>query len=168
MSLWGRSVYGDPCRECGFDWSLSVDEAVSFVSAFPDLAAKALAGRDPSSRHPDLSWSARAYVCHVNDNLRIWAERLAGAALGSTDPVAPYDPDLLSSARAYESVSIEGALWSLPRTTEDWTDALRLALDRGVVLFHPDRGEQHAEDVASTNAHDAFHHLWDIRRSVED
>jgi hypothetical protein len=167
MSHWGRAVYGDPCRECGFDWSLSVEDAVSLVNGIPDRAAEALRGHDPASRHPDLSWSAGAYVCHVTDNLRIWAERLAGAALGSTDPVAPYDGDLLSRARVYGGVPIEGALWSLRRAVEDWTAALRLAIARNVVLQHPDRGGQTAPDVAFTNAHDAFHHVWDIRRSVE-
>jgi hypothetical protein len=34
-----------------------------------------------------------------------------------------------------------------------------------VVFVHQERGEQTILDVARTNAHDAFHHGWDIGRS---
>jgi hypothetical protein len=128
-STWGPSTYGDPCRECGFRWSLSADDAISVVSSTPGRVAEALEGHDPASRHHDLTWSALAYVCHITDNLRIWAERLAGTALGSTSIVSPYDGDLLARARANEGVPVEGAL-------------------------------------AVTNAHDAYHHVWDIERST--
>ena len=105
-------------------------------------------------------------MCHVADNLRIWAERLAGAALGGSRQVGRYDADLLAQARLYEAIPIAGALWSLQHAAGAWAAAFRLALDNGVVLIHPDRGEQTASDVARTNAHDAFHHEWDIRRSI--
>jgi hypothetical protein len=49
---------------------------------------------------------------------------------------------------------------------EDWKAAVRLAAEQNVVLQHPERGRQTAEDVAFTNAHDAHHHVWDIRRST--
>jgi hypothetical protein len=165
-STWGRSTYGDPCRECGFSWSLSVHDAISVVSSTPDRAGDALAGHDPASRHDDLTWSALAYVCHITDNLRIWAERLAGAALGSTSIVSPYDGELLARARAYEGVPVEGALWSLGRAVDDWKAAVLLAGERKVAIQHPERGPQTVEDIALTNAHDAYHHVWDIQRST--
>jgi hypothetical protein len=168
VSDWGRAVYGDPCRECGFGWSISADDAASLISAIPDRYADALQGSDPSRRHPDLGWSAGAYVSHVTDNLRIWAERLAGAALGGSRDVRGYDGDLLAQARVYEGVPIEGALWSLRRAAEAWGEAFRLAQDNEVVLLHPERGDQTQIDVARTNAHDAFHHEWDIRRSLTE
>jgi hypothetical protein len=106
-------------------------------------------------------------VCHVTDNLRIWAERLAGFALGATGDVAIYDNDLLAQARAYESVPIQASLWSLGRASYDWMEAFSLAVDKGVVLLHPERGEQSTLDVARSNAHDVHHHEWDIRRSLD-
>jgi hypothetical protein len=165
VNEWARARYGDPCRECSFSWSISPDEAAGIVAAAPDRFAGALKGHDPSSRHPGLGWSARGYVCHVGDNLRIWAERMAGAALGGDTSVAGYDNDLLATARVYESVSIEGALWSLRRAAEEWAEAFAMAMEKDVVFIHRDRGEQTLTDVARTNAHDAFHHEWDIRRS---
>ncbi len=167
MSEWGRATYGDPCRECGFDWSLSQAEAIALVSATPSRYAELLRGCHGSQRHPDLDWSAGAYVCHVSDNLRIWAERLAGHALGAVGSVVAYDSDQLARARIYEHVPVEGALWSLNRAAGDWNEAVRLALQNGVVLVHPERGEQTVLDVSRNNAHDAHHHEWDIRRSLQ-
>ena len=63
--------------------------------------AELLAGVDGSQRHPELAWPAGAYVCQVTDNLRIWAERVAGAALGVTRKAPGCDENLLAQARAY-------------------------------------------------------------------
>jgi hypothetical protein len=84
---WGAALYGDPCAECGYEWSLPRAKAVDLVAAIADRYAELLAGTDGRARHPDLEWYAGAYVCHVADNLRIWAERLAGAALGDATAV---------------------------------------------------------------------------------
>jgi hypothetical protein len=165
---WGRTLYGDPCRECGYDWSISPRESVELVAAVPTIYADLLTGTDGTQRHPDLEWTAGAYVCHVTDNLRIWAERLAGAALGGPREVSGYDENLLARARAYEHVPLAGALWSLQRAVRDWQEAIDLGLRQDLVLIHSGRGEQRATDVARNNAHDAYHHAWDIRRTLTD
>ena len=167
MADWGRSTYGDPCRECGFRWSIAQAEAIEVVRATPAELAGTLRGIDGRQRHPDLGWSVVAYVCHISDNLRIWAERLAGLAQGDARPVVRYDSDLLAQARRYDEVALLGALWSLHRAVTDWLDAVRLAEGTGVTLMHPDRGEQSLLDVVLSNAHDAYHHCWDIRRTLE-
>jgi hypothetical protein len=167
VSDWGRTTYGDPCRECGFSWSLSLEETVSLVRAAPDVFAALVSGADGSERHPDLGWPVVAYICHVADNLRIWAERLAGLAAGDNRPVARYDQDLLAEARRYREISLAGALWSLDRASTDWTRAVLLAEATGVTLVHPDRGAQSLLDVARSNAHDSCHHGWDVRRTLD-
>jgi hypothetical protein len=134
------------------------------VQAVPDAYARRLAGATGRERHPDLAWTAAAYVSHVTDNLRTWAERLAGGYLARDLAVPGYDPDLLSQARHYNDVSLAGALWSLRWAVDAWTQSAEMALARGVVLQHATRGAQRAEDVARNNAHDAHHHLWDIDR----
>ena len=78
VEKWGAGLYGDPCRECGFGWKLSPAQAVASVQAVPDAYARRLAGATGRERHPDLAWTTAAYVSHVTDNLRTWAERLAG------------------------------------------------------------------------------------------
>jgi hypothetical protein len=167
MSDWGRKTFGDPCRECDYDWSISQEDAISLVGEMPSVFRKLVEGQDVSRRHPDLSWSVKQYVCHVVDNLRISAERLAGAAAGGDRRVGAYDQDSLAEARNYEQVLIEGALWSLERAVRDWQDAIELSSKAGVVLSHPERGDQSVLDVCRNNAHDANHHRWDIERSLE-
>jgi hypothetical protein len=165
---WGPTTYGDPCRECGYGWSIPVADAVALVAATPDRYAELLRGHDGSEHAAGIEWSAGAYVCHVTDNLRIWAERLAGAALGPARTITPYDTDLLARARRYDAVPLDGALWSLRQAARAWADAVELAGAHGVVLVHPDRGEITAADVARANAHDAHHHAWDLARIIEE
>ncbi len=167
MSGWGPASYGDPCRECGFSWSTSLEAAVAMVAAAPDTFAALLAGADGTERLPGLTWPVVAYVAHVADNLRIWAERLAGLAAGDDRPVARYDQDLLAEARRYREISLAGALWSLGRAASDWTAAVAGAQAAAVTLVHPDRGPQSLLDVARSNAHDTCHHGWDVRRTLD-
>ncbi len=166
MSEWGRSAFGDPCRQCGFSWATDHEQSVAIVEATPAELTRVLGGGNGSAKHPDLGWTVVGYVCHISDNLRIWAERLAGLASGDPRGVARYDPDLLAQARRYDGVALGGALWSLDRAVRDWVDAVDLAQGAGVTLVHPDRGEQSLLDVVRSNAHDACHHCWDIRRSM--
>ncbi len=109
MEKWGASLYGNPCRDCGFEWDLSVAQAVVVVREIPDRYAHLLAGAGGGERHPDLGWSATGYVSHVADNLRSWAERLVGGYLAGDLTVPGYDPDLLSEARRYNELSLAGA-----------------------------------------------------------
>lgn len=81
----------------------------------PNQFAAALDSADGTKRHPDLSWSAGAYVSHVADNFRIWAERLAAASLGSNTTLVPYDCEALGRARGHLQLPLDGALWSLER-----------------------------------------------------
>lgn len=166
MSSWGAAVYGDPCRECGYDWSITADQAIALIQSIPRRYADLLKGRDATLMHPDLQWTAGAYVCHVTDNLRIWAERLAGAALSGDTAVTSYDDALLSRARNYNLLPVTGALWSLQGAATAWRQAIELATGSNVTLHHPDRGPQPAAEVARNNAHDAHHHEWDIRRTL--
>ena len=99
--------------------------------------------------------------------MRIWAERLAGLALGATGPIGPYDQDDLARVRNYGRLPLEAGLWSLKRAAADWRDAVALATDRQVVMEHPERGSLSVLDVVRSIAHDAHHHAWDIQRSVD-
>ena len=56
------------------------------------------------------------------------------------------------------------AIWSLRLSAEIWCTVLNDALAEGVVLAHVTRGPQAASDIARNNTHDAYHHLWDVRR----
>ncbi len=165
-SLWGPARYGDPCDECGFTWSVGVDDAVAGVRQVPRAYAALLSGTSGTERAEAGAWTTAGYVCHVADNLRIWAERLAGAAAGAGSAVAGYDQDALAAARRYDAVPLEAALWSLGRAVDDWCEAVDAAAAAHVVLVHEVWGELGVRRVVLANAHDAVHHGWDLRRAV--
>jgi hypothetical protein len=167
MSQWGVSLYGDPCRGCGFAWSLPTEEGVAIVVGAPATIGELVSHATGNERHPDLGWSVSEYVCHVSDNLRIWAERLMGVARGASAHVGGYDEHALADARHYELVPLPAALWSLARSVADWQASIVESGRLGAVLVHPQRGRQTVADVVMSNAHDAFHHRWDIERSLE-
>lgn len=164
MEAWGAALFGDPCRECGFDWAISPAAAVDRISELPgqlDATTRSCAGTE---RRSAGGWSIAEYVCHVGDNLRQWAERIQTARLARTVDVDGYDPDELAAARRYATIPLATALWSLSLATRDWTDVLKPALRESIVLEHRARGRQRAEDIARNNYHDAHHHHWDINQ----
>jgi DinB superfamily len=166
MDRWAGALYGDPCRECSYPFATGLDESLAYIDGIPETFPALLANAIGTERHPDLSWSVGSYVCHVADNLRIWAERLVGSLAG-TKVVAPYDENMLAEARCYADVPLAAALWSLGRGREDWRVAVAAVSREGIVFTHPERGDMQFEDVARALAHDAFHHAWDIRRTLE-
>lgn len=166
MAGWWVDAYGDPCGSCGFDWSIDADEATQKVAHSPARYASLLSGLDGTQRHPELTWSAKAYVFHVADNLRIWAERFAAARAGSVEPLASYDDRLLAQARAYEQMPLEAALWSLRQSVECWEESVAAADEASVVLDHPARGQLTVLEIVRSNCHDVVHHEWDIQRSI--
>ncbi len=164
MNDWGASVYGDPCRECGFRWTMPPTDAVALVSGLPSDLAGTLAGRSGHERHPELAWSVAEYVVHVADNLRIWAERLMGVVGGASPSVGGYDERDLARARNYRAIPLAAAMWSLTRSVDDWRSAVERAPVTGTVLVHPERGDLTRTDVVLATAHDALHHRADIGR----
>jgi hypothetical protein len=168
MNDWGASVYGDPCRECGYTWTISLADGVSLVASLPFDYGELVAGWSGREQHPSLTWSVNGYVLHVADNLRIWAERLMGVVDGVPLAVGHYDENKLADARNYKAIPIQTAMWSLTRSVEDWLSSVEAAPTAGVILVHPVRGELTLSDVVLSNAHDALHHHWDIERTLGD
>ena len=168
MNDWGASLYGDPCRECGFDWAISMPDALSDVSDVPSDYRALLVDRSGRLQHPALGWSVTGYVCHVADNLRIWAERLMGVVGGGPSLVGRYNENQLAQARNYSEIPLPAALWSLTRSVDDWLTSVEASAGSEVVLVHPERGDLALSDVVLANAHDAQHHRWDIARTLSD
>ena len=105
-NAWWIEEWGNPCRECGFDWAQSPEAVIAAVEALPAAFDALLAGHTgdetAADAHPGASWSAKAYVFHVADNLRIFAERLEGVFAGAPTMLAAYDQDELAAARNYD------------------------------------------------------------------
>jgi hypothetical protein len=167
VSAWGINEFGDPCRACGFDWSIPIDDARAEVTNAPADFAKRFADVDGNRRHPDLDWNVTGYICHVGDSIRIWSERIATIALGTGAPVAPYSQTRLAEARHCDEIELPAALWSLERATGDWQAALDLAgSHNNFAMPHEEMGTMSLEDVIRIRAHDVFHHTWDIERTL--
>jgi hypothetical protein len=164
MSMLQIEFYGDPCLSCGYSWSQDVESLVTVVLELGSTYRSALEGLPGTARHPDLDWSASAYVAHVADNLRLHGERMAAAARGSSPEFVHPSQDDLALVRAYNSIPLEGSLWSLENIVRPYVAVFREAMNLRAVLPHPTRGDQSAEDVLRGNVHDAHHHAWDLRR----
>jgi hypothetical protein len=134
------------------------------MSGFPNQLDKLVTGATGYERVPELGWNVSAYVAHMTDNTGIWAERLIAVARGADAHVAAYDPDQLAEARRYNEVAVEGARWSFRRAVDGWLSAVEEAAPANVVMVHSQRGEMQLFDVVASNAHDAHHHIWDLKR----
>lgn len=164
MDNWGASLYGDPCRECGFTWATGLGPATSIVRSLPDSIDELVAGATGTERLPELGWNVSGYIAHMTDNNRIWAERMVAIARGADAHVVAYDENLLAEARRYNEVALQGARWSLRVAVESWVTAVEEAEAVGVVILHSERGAMDVADVAVANAHDSYHHRWDLTR----
>jgi hypothetical protein len=164
MDNWGPPLYGDPCRECGFTWANGVASMTSMLSSLPESIDDLVAGATGTERLPELGWNVSAYIAHMTDNTRIWAERMIAVARGADAHVVLYDPDLLAEARRYNEVALSGARWSLRVAIEGWLPAAEESEAAGVVMLHSERGATEFSDVVAANAHDSYHDRWDLRR----
>jgi hypothetical protein len=145
-----------------------VATVVAAIDSAPADFDSLIAGRTGSARMPSLAWSVQAYVWHAGDNIRIWAERLAGSASGCGRSVVGYDQDDLAKARRYEAMPVGAALWSLARATADMREASRMVGDSGgVVIEHQAMGSFTLADVTRQVGHDLHHHLGDVRRILD-
>jgi hypothetical protein len=134
----------------------------------PDSIDELLTGATGTEGLPELGWNVSGYISHMTDNTRIWAERLVAVARGSDAHVVPYDPDLLAESRHYNDVALQGATWSLHIAVENWLSAVDEADPAGIVMLHSERGAMELSDVVASNAHDAYHHRWDLTRILHD
>jgi hypothetical protein len=138
------------------------------MRSLPDSIDELVIGATGTERLPDLGWNISGYIAHMTDNTRIWAERLIAVARGADAHVVPYDPDLLAASRHYNDVALQGALWSFRIAVENWLSAVDEAVPTGIVMLHSERGAMELSDVLASNAHDAFHHRWDLTRILHE
>jgi hypothetical protein len=163
---WWIREYGEPCRECGFDWATPPEDAITAVEGLPARLEQAAAGVSGDAVPPGCTWSVTAYVFHVADNLRIFAERLEGVRAGGPIALVGYDENELAAARRYAELSLPAARWSLSQSVPLWATASRAALAERRVFDHSEYGPLSAAEIVRAPAHDALHHEWDVRRAI--
>lgn len=153
------------CSECGFLWALPVGDAAVLISDAPERYRSLIEGRDARVKPAPDVWSPSAYVWHMSDSLRTWAERLWGIRNDPGFRIVPWDQDEMAIARSYEAQSMETGLWSLERAVTAWELALEGA-DPEHSFEHPEMGTGSIGLVVRYMAHEVFHHDLDIRRGL--
>ena len=103
MEKWGAGLYGDPCRECGFGWELSLAQAVASVRAVPDAYARRLAGATGRERHPDLAGTAAAYVSFYAGAVHLG---LIAIVVSDYDPAISFFVDVLGFELVEDSPAV--------------------------------------------------------------
>jgi uncharacterized damage-inducible protein DinB len=153
------------CAECGFSWSMTGEQALSEVLAGPERFARLLDQPEAAIAPAGNAWSASAYVWHVGDVVRAWAERLHTLGTDPNAPWAPFDPDELSRARHYDELPVATASWALARSVEALVQSLE-ALTVDTPFDHPEWGHGTVADALRWLAHETVHHDLDIRRGL--
>lgn len=154
---------GPVCTECGFEWTCEKSAAIAVVAALPRDAAEALPDLDTVFARSGRRWSAAMYLWHLVDVLRIGSERLLTLQLDPDQGVPCWDENGLAAARRYNRLSPIVGLSVLETVTAEWT-RLALTLPEGEVE-HPLLGSLSTVDIIRRAAHEAHHHLQDIRHS---
>jgi len=155
------------CEECGFDWTIPVDDAIGLVEGSParigelfhDRPRREAAGDD------DGRWSPSAYVWHLVDVLRFGTERLWTMTLEPGASVPGWDQDAVAAVRRYDAQSAEVGLRALGPAASAWAEAAR-ATPADAWVAHPVLGRLAAADAIRRNAHEAHHHELDVRRGL--
>jgi hypothetical protein len=161
-----------PCPECGFDWELDERGVVACIAGAPGALRRAIEGVEParlSGRGRPAEWSPLEYLTHLGDALEWYATRIA-QVLAADDRLAPGpDWDALVDEHARTGPSASRAL----DTLDDVAGALARALAQlspegwGAAGVAPDGGVRSVATLARRAAHEAHHHLFDVRRLLD-
>jgi hypothetical protein len=154
------------CAECGFDWDLPLDEAMAVVVDSPARLQRSAAAIAMSPAVADGGWSARGYLWHLVDVLRIGSDRLLTLSLDPSTGLPCWDENALAAVRQYERLSVPAGLTAYRTAAETWAMTAR-ATDPGAAADHPIFGQLTAGDVIRRNSHEVVHHEMDIGRLVD-
>jgi DinB superfamily len=163
----------EQCAECGFAYDVGQAQAAGNVVR--DRIAEVAAilcerGVDVRRRSRPEVWSPLEYGCHLRDMLLVQRERVLAARRTDRPQCAPMGRE--------ERVAHDGYAEQEPAdVARQLTDAAALFgnvlarlgaddWDRTVIYNYPETRERSLRWLAVHTAHDAEHHLLDIRRQV--
>ncbi|MGB5188252.1 MAG: hypothetical protein WBO84_14120 [Acidimicrobiia bacterium] len=160
-----RWVYeGDPpkvCLACGYSWSIDAGDALSVILSSPDRFEVALAGKNGMKSQADGSWNATAYLWHLTDLARSWAERWVQISETPGSRLVGWDPDELAEVRGYRSLPTSAGLWALRSAVETFVEVTAtVAFD--TPFEHGDWGMGDVADGLRWLGHEFHHHERDV------
>jgi hypothetical protein len=157
---------GPVCKECDFDWNLPRRDAVALVAGLPERARGAVRNVADPYRRRGERWSAAMYVWHLVDVMRAGTERLLTVRLDPQAAIPCWDENLLAKARRYQQLSVVTGLAVLAAAVDEWVRTAQAAPVGQVT--HAQLGSLTTIDLIRRNAHEAQHHLQDIRQARRD
>ena len=160
-----RWVYGDDppsvCEACGFDWAIDPADALAVIASSPHRFEAALAGRDGMVSQVDGSWNASAYLWHLTDLARSWAERWVQISDAPGSLLVGWDPDELAEVRGYRSLPTAAGLWALRAAVETLVE-VTATVTFNTPFEHGDWGMGDVGDGLRWLGHEFHHHEADV------
>jgi hypothetical protein len=155
------------CPTCGWNWSVSCDDALQAIASAPDRYAELLGGRDGMAQSADGGWNATAYLWHLTDLARSWTERWVQVRAMPGSLLVGWDPDVLAEARNYRALPTATAEWALRDAVSSFV-AQCDRVDFGATFEHGDWGQGSVADGIRWLGHEFVHHQLDVdARAVE-
>lgn len=165
-----RWIYeGDPppvCPGCGYDWSIDSRDALTLIASSPDRFEASLAGKDGMKEQADGSWNATAYVWHLTDLTRSWAERWVQIREMPGSRLVGWDPDELAGIRGYRALPTAPGLWALRQAVGAFVD-VTAQVTMETPFEHGDWGRGNVADGLRWLGHEFHHHVQDVASRAE-
>lgn len=149
------------CVTCGWTWSTAGADALAAIAGAPDRYVELLDGRDGMAPAADGGWNATAYLWHLTDLARSWAERWVQVRAMPGSLLAGWDPDVLAEARNYRALPTAPAQWALSDAVSSFVGQCN-RVDPGASFEHGDWGRGTVEDGIRWLAHEFVHHQLDV------
>ena len=158
----------DTCAACGWQWSTSAEDSLAAITGAPARYAELLADRNGLAPAADGGWNATAYLWHLTDLARSWAERWVQVRASPGSLLVGWDPDVLAEARNYRALPTTAALWALDDAVSSFVDQCR-ATDVNLPFQHGEWGRGSVADAIRWLGHEFVHHEGDVdERAVTD
>jgi DinB superfamily len=163
------------CQECGFDWASPIPHSVHTVDAFPARVVQLLhetgtADGDARlrTRPADEVWSPLEYIAHTGDAIGWYTGRITRVLAERRPQLHSYDWDLHTTEQDYRQRLLDDVLADLGRICVRFTfataDLSEAAWQREGI--GSDGTPRTCAHLARRAAHEAHHHLGDIRAGL--
>lgn len=136
-------------------------DAREAIARAPDRYIELLADRDGMAPAADGGWNATAYVWHLTDLARSWAERWVQVRTDPGSLLVGWDPDELAEARGYRALPTAPATWAMRDAVSAFLGRCD-EVDLGASFEHGDWGRGSVADGIRWLGHEFTHHQLDV------
>lgn len=153
------------CGECGFAWDTPILDGLRMIERLPRDIGEVIATREHAlcERPAPMVWSPNEYIWHLVDIFRLSAEWMYDIRTLDHPTHYAIDTDALAELRGYNRLPQPTGLWSLEQSCRLFIAEAAVTEPTRTCYYH-DWQDVTAERVVSFLAHEAVHHLFDLRR----